>query len=80
MRLFVAGAAPHMTLSTDDKCFFVTAGCDAKNSSREGTTNKTVGWNIQKFSVLFAEMLSVKFLHWHRLWTGVTAHLISKIT
>jgi hypothetical protein len=46
MRFFVAGAAPHMTFSIDDKCSFVTAGCDAKNSSREGTTNKIAGWNI----------------------------------
>ena len=46
MRFFVAGAAPHMTSSIDDKCSFVTAGCDAKNSSREGTTNKTLGWNM----------------------------------
>jgi hypothetical protein len=46
MRSFVAGAAPHMTSSTNDKCSFVTAGCDAKNSSKEGTTNKTLGWNM----------------------------------
>jgi hypothetical protein len=43
MRFFVAGAAPHMTFSIDDKCSFVTVGCDARNSSKEGTTNRTVG-------------------------------------
>lgn len=51
IKLFGPGAAPLVTSLIDDKVSAVTAGCEAKNKSKDGTTKRMVGCGKKETSI-----------------------------